>query len=224
MYFPWLQTKVAIPDKQFAKGHEDLVAWLDELDLICKQVVKKQGIDCYSEVLDLQKKMHVFVADMNGTLPKLCLLENRAKYCTQIDVAFLADVMLVSRSWISYHVPLEHLMEEERDIPPLARKHFTEDEERKLVEKIGRQEANLKLLRKVFPAVMESFNTWGTRELRDDFEKKFPGLLRHLATKYWYPDYETSVRPKRDAPFLDTEPLLTRVGCCGFSFCFPCIL
>ena len=67
MYFPWLQTKVAIPEKQFAKGHEDLVALLDGLDAICKQVAKKQGIECDSEILDLQKKMHVFVAEMNGT-------------------------------------------------------------------------------------------------------------------------------------------------------------
>jgi hypothetical protein len=115
-------------------------------------------------------------------------------------------------------------MEEERDIPPLARKHFTEEEERKLVEKIGRQEANFKLMRNVFPAIMESFKAWGTHELLEDFEKKFPGLLRHLSTKYWCPDYETCVRPKRDAPFLDAEPLFTRVGCFGFSFCFPCII
>ncbi len=67
LYFPWLQTKVVIPEKQFAKGHEDLVALLDELNAICKQVVKKQGIECDGEVLDLQKKMHIFVAEMNGT-------------------------------------------------------------------------------------------------------------------------------------------------------------
>lgn len=183
LYFPWLQTKVVIPAKQFAKGHKDLMTMLDELDGICKKVVGKQGIDCDKEVLKLHEKMHDFVVDMN-----------------------------------------EHLMEEERDIPPLARLHFTEEEEGKLVEKIGRQEASLKVLRNMFPAIMESMKEWGTPALRDDFEKKFPGLLRHLSNKYWNPDYETWVRPKRDAPLLQTEPFLTRVGCFGFSFCFPCIL
>ncbi len=68
LYFPWLQTRVVIPDKQFAKGHESLVAMLDEINGICKVVVKKQGIDCATEVVDLHKKMHICVTDMNGKL------------------------------------------------------------------------------------------------------------------------------------------------------------
>ena len=68
LYFPWLQTKVVIPAKEFAKGHEDLMAMLDEMDEICQKIVGKQGIDCHDEVLELHKKMHVFVVDMDGTL------------------------------------------------------------------------------------------------------------------------------------------------------------
>lgn len=126
-------------------------------------------------------------------------------------------------SWI-YDWLKEHLMEEERDIPPLAREHFTEQDEAKIVEKIGKEEANLKVLRNLFPAIMEAMASWGTPAQREKFESNFPGPLRHLAKKYWYPDYETFVKPKRDAPFLEAEPLLQRVGCFGISFCFPCII
>lgn len=62
-----MQTKCEIPEKQFAKGHESLVAQLDEIDGICKKVIAKQGIDCDAEILELHKKMHAFVPDMNGT-------------------------------------------------------------------------------------------------------------------------------------------------------------
>ena len=66
-YFPWMQQKCEIPEKQFAKGHETLVAQLDEIDDICKKVIQKQGIGCDAEILRLHKKMHEFVPDMNGT-------------------------------------------------------------------------------------------------------------------------------------------------------------
>ncbi len=115
-------------------------------------------------------------------------------------------------------------MEEERDIPPLARQHFIEEEEEKIVEKIGKQEANLKVLRSMFPAILEAMDVWGTPAQRSKFESKFPGPLLHVAKKYWFPDYESFVRPKRDAPLLETEPLLKRVGCFGIPFCFPCII
>ena len=65
-FFPWLQTKATIPEKEFAKGHADLVAILDDMDNTCKEVIKKQGIDCDKEILELHGKMHGFVKDMNG--------------------------------------------------------------------------------------------------------------------------------------------------------------
>lgn len=114
-------------------------------------------------------------------------------------------------------------MEEERDIPSLARQHFTEEEEAKIVEQIGKN-SGLAGFRNVFPAIMESMDTWGTPAQRQKIEASMPGPMLKLAEKYFYPDYETFVKPKRDAPLMDSEPLLTRVGCCGFSFCFPCIL
>jgi hypothetical protein len=43
------------------------VAQLDAIDDICKKVIKKQGIDCDDEIVELHTKMHVFVPDMNGT-------------------------------------------------------------------------------------------------------------------------------------------------------------
>jgi hypothetical protein len=41
--------------------------------------------------------------------------------------------------------------------------------------------------------------------------------------KYYVPDFETSIKPKRDAPFLVEEPILSRKKCFGLSFCIPCI-
>ena len=115
-------------------------------------------------------------------------------------------------------------MEEERDIPPLARQHFTEEEETKLVENFAQKEFKLSEVRNVWPAMMEAIDAWGTPEQRAKMESNVPGPIIHLAAKYWTPDYENCMKPKRDAPFLDSEPLLQRVGCFGISFCFPCIL
>jgi len=63
----------------------------------------------------------------------------------------------------------------------------------------------------------------------DDFVASMPPPIRHLAFKYFVPDYENVVVPMRDAPrsTLEKKPKLKlkRVGCCcGVPFCFPCIL
>lgn len=115
-------------------------------------------------------------------------------------------------------------MEEERDVPPLARVHFTEEEETKLVASFAQKEFSLAALRNIWPAMIEAIDSWGTPEQRKKIESSMPGFIAKLAAKYWMPDYENCIRPKRDAPFLETEPLLKRVGCLGIPFCFPCIL
>ena len=114
-------------------------------------------------------------------------------------------------------------MEEERDIPPIAREHFTEEEEAKVVEKIGK-EGSIKLMRNIFPAIMESIQTWGTPAQKAKIDALMPGPIKYLAAKYFNPDYETFVRPKRDAPLLEFEPVLSKKPCCGIPFCFPCIV
>jgi hypothetical protein len=114
-------------------------------------------------------------------------------------------------------------MEEERDIPDLARTHFTEAEETAIVEKIL-QSYSLGDTRNAIPFLVTDMRVWATPEYVEGFIGSMPGPLQSLLKNYWIPDFETSIKPKRDAPFLDTEPKLTKKGCCGISFCFPCIL
>jgi hypothetical protein len=113
-------------------------------------------------------------------------------------------------------------MEEERDIPPMLRAHFTEEEEKKVTQKIM-QKAGIGELRAVFPSVLISLQLWGKPEYVDKILKEIPAPMMHLINKYHIPDFETNIRPKRDAPLLSCEPKLSRKGCLGLSFCFPCI-
>ena len=117
----------------------------------------------------------------------------------------------------------EHLAEEERDIPPLLRANFTEQEEKRVVQRIL-QNAGLAEMRNIFPAVKESMESWATPEYIEMFSGEIPAPLRYVASNYYEPDYETFIRPKRDAPFLDSEPRLSQKGCFGISFCFRCVL
>ena len=115
-------------------------------------------------------------------------------------------------------------MEEERDIPPLARLHFTEKEEEMLVESFAHKEFKLSDMRKIWPSVVYAMNDWATPAQHEKIASSMPKFFGQLAAKYWIPDYDNCIRPKRDAPFLDSEPVFQRVGCFGISFCFPCIL
>ena len=118
----------------------------------------------------------------------------------------------------------QHIMEEERDVPPLAKKYFTEqDEKREVMDKMMKT-VSLKQLRFMFPPALDTMEIWASNEYVLEFRKKLPGPLVSLADNYWRPDFDTSIKPKRDAPFLEgTKPTLTLKGCCGISICFKCI-
>ena len=115
-----------------------------------------------------------------------------------------------------------HLMEEERDIPPEARKHFTKKDEDEIMKVLIRH-AKYSELRDVFPIVLEATKEWGKPEYVEDFRNVVPSPLIYMANTYYVPDYESYLKPKRDAPLFDTKPHLSRKGCCGINFCFPCI-
>jgi hemerythrin-like domain-containing protein len=118
---------------------------------------------------------------------------------------------------------VEHLKEEEEIIPQLLRDNFTKEEESNIVDKIVKS-GGLSLARNFLPMILEAMEDWATPEFYDDFMKSLPPPIRMLVINYYIPDYETAIRPLRDAPTLPTKPNLSRVGCCTISFCFPCIL
>eukprot|EP00339_Tiarina_fusa_P002570 CAMPEP_0117002788 /NCGR_PEP_ID=MMETSP0472-20121206/4331_1 /TAXON_ID=693140 ORGANISM="Tiarina fusus, Strain LIS" /NCGR_SAMPLE_ID=MMETSP0472 /ASSEMBLY_ACC=CAM_ASM_000603 /LENGTH=297 /DNA_ID=CAMNT_0004703233 /DNA_START=73 /DNA_END=967 /DNA_ORIENTATION=+ len=117
------------------------------------------------------------------------------------------------RAAILIYVPEmnSHLAEEERDIPDLARKHFTEAEETAIVEKIL-QSYSLGDTRNTIPFLVADMRVWASPEYVEGFIGNMPGPLQGLLKDYWIPDFETSIKPKRDAPFLGTEPSLTKKG------------
>ncbi|CAJ1945200.1 unnamed protein product [Cylindrotheca closterium] len=116
----------------------------------------------------------------------------------------------------------EHMAEEERDIPPLAKKVFTEAEEKKILNKIIRR-SKPTTTRKFSPSILISVSEWSTPEYYLEFRKEIPGPVLHVMEKYYRPDFETSIKPKRDAPFLQEEPILSRRKCFGLPFGPSCI-
>jgi len=181
IYFPWLQTRAKIPEKELSKEHEELVEMLDGLASVCNKVISKFGYGCKEEVEELRKRTHDLVIDMK-----------------------------------------EHMAEEERDIPPLAKKVFTEADDKKIRNKIVRRSTPSDT-RKFFPSILISISEWGTPEYLSQFRKEIPGPVLHVMEKYYRPDFETNIKPKRDAPFFLEEPILSKRKCFGLPFGPSCI-
>ena len=68
------------------------------------------------------------------------------------------------------------------------------------------------------PSVMIAMQQWASKEFVDEFFGSIPAPLRMLYTNYYLPDYETCVRPMRDAPLLDSKPSLSKEKCREISF------
>mmetsp|Transcript_27729 Transcript_27729/g.59228 ORF Transcript_27729/g.59228 Transcript_27729/m.59228 type:complete len:159 (-) Transcript_27729:246-722(-) len=116
-----------------------------------------------------------------------------------------------------------HLKEEEETLPEILRNNFTQKEEIEIVEKIL-QAGGLALAKKFLPAILLAISEWATSEYYEDFCASIPPPIKHLAFKYYLPDFENVAMAMRDAPTFDKKPKLKKVGCCGISVCFPCIL
>ena len=114
------------------------------------------------------------------------------------------------------------MAEEEEEIPPLAKKVFTEAEEKKVQHKIIKR-SKLSATRTCYPSRMISVSEWSTPEYFGDFRKEIPGPVLHVMEKYYRPDFDTNIKPKRDAPFLQEEPILSRRKCFGLSLGPSCI-
>ena len=68
IYFPWMMTKVTIPDKEFGKSHEDLMNDMAEIKLCCAEIIKKKGKGCSANVAILKEKVPKFEVDMKAHL------------------------------------------------------------------------------------------------------------------------------------------------------------
>ncbi|KAI2504697.1 Hemerythrin HHE cation binding domain [Fragilaria crotonensis] len=125
----------------------------------------------------------------------------------------------------------EHLAEEERDITPLLRAHFTQKENDEIVQEILKR-GGVQSMRNLLPSILVAMQQWGSLDFFEEFWGSIPGPVRHLATNYFIPDYENCIAAKRDAPFWEAtaknrhqqRPPLKRTKCCKISFCFPCII
>jgi len=182
IYFPWVRTKVELPNKKLSDGHVELIAKLATIQTICETVIHKGGVDCTDELAELKDKMLELEKDM-----------------------------------------LDHLQEEETDIPPLLRANFTKEEEDPIIQKIG-QSGGLGGIRLIFPCIVLAMKEWASPLFFDDFMATIPAPIRHLMDTYIVPDELNCVVPKRDAPFLSEKPALNRVKCCRVPFCCPCII
>jgi hemerythrin superfamily protein len=187
IYFPFLQTRSEIPEKEYGASHKELMLQLDVMRDLADNVVVKKGVDVGNEITELKRLVPSFVKEMN-----------------------------------------KHLLEEEQAIPPILREHFTEDENEKAVEKVI-QKGGLNLARVEVPAIVEALHEWGTENAVQDFYSKMPPPILHLVMTYYEPDYETYVKPLRDAPMLKEDMAeasveLHRTPCCKIPGCFPSIL
>mmetsp|Transcript_17074 Transcript_17074/g.34376 ORF Transcript_17074/g.34376 Transcript_17074/m.34376 type:complete len:284 (+) Transcript_17074:67-918(+) len=193
----------------FVRMHHDIeeeifFPWLAEKATL---PTKKYG-KSHEELLDMLKNIGVVCVAIINKKGKNC--ENYIR-----DLAMQADKLVPELR--------VHLQEEEEEIPALEREHYTKADEEMVVKKIIAR-APFSELREVFPAILEGISEWGTEAYRDDLLRQLPAPLRYLMLHYFVPDYESSIKPKRDAPFLDAKPTLTRKRCCGIFFCCACII
>jgi len=162
---------------------------------------------------------HVGLMKLMDEIQGACkkMIEKKGKGCSE-------EVKIVQEKTGSLvETMVEHLKEEETMVPPALREHFKEEEEKELIQKILQKEG-LAMCRSFLPSIMVAMNDWAKPEFKKEFLSTMPGPILHLYTKYYEPDYFTYVVPMRDAPKLEKQPALTKVGCCGIPFCFPCIL
>jgi hemerythrin-like domain-containing protein len=115
-----------------------------------------------------------------------------------------------------------HLKEEEEIVPALLRGNFTAEDEKKILQKIGKREG-VSGMRSFFPSVFFAMREWATPSFQEELMASLPGSFQTLIKGYFIPDYENCVIPKRDAPTLDSMPTLSKVKCCKIPFCCACI-
>lgn len=153
--------------------------------------------------------------DMKDACTTIC--QKGGKECNK-EIALLKNMVPIFEKDMC-----AHLKEEEETIPGLLRDNFTQEEEGAIVEQIL-QAGGLEMAKKFLPAVLSAMQEWATSGFYDEFCASMPPPIKHLVFKYFVPDFENVVVSMRDAPTLKTKPKLKKVGCCGISFCFPCIL
>lgn len=164
-------------------------------------------------------KSHEELIETMSRMKDACIVicKGKGKGCTK-EIAFLKTTIPTFVKDMN-----DHLREEEETIPALLRDNFTQEEEGKIVEKILAG-GGLKMTKKFLPAILLAMQEWAKPEFYEVFLGSMPPPVRHLAFKYYLPDFENVVMAMRDAPTLAKKPSLKKTGCFGIPFCFPCIL
>ena len=117
---------------------------------------------------------------------------------------------------------LGHLQEGETNIPALLHANFTQEEHDVCMHMTLKKERILGLCM-FLPSIHMAMQAWASQEFINQFFGSIPPPLHMLYRNYYLPDYETCLRPMRDAPLLESKPSLSKTKCCKIPFCIPCI-
>ncbi|KAL7524257.1 hypothetical protein ACHAXR_001858, partial [Thalassiosira sp. AJA248-18] len=64
IYFPWIKSKAEYPEKEFSKGHHDLMAAMRDMKEACTTICQKGGKECNKEIALLKNMVPIFEKDM----------------------------------------------------------------------------------------------------------------------------------------------------------------
>ncbi|KAL7543032.1 hypothetical protein ACHAWF_007311, partial [Thalassiosira exigua] len=68
IYFPWIKTKAEYPEKEFSKGHEELMKAMGVMKKACQTIVAKKGKGCADEIKLMKEKVPAFEKEMRAHL------------------------------------------------------------------------------------------------------------------------------------------------------------
>jgi len=68
IYFPWIESKAPIPDKENTPSHKELITTMERQKVACESICQKGGKNCTSEISLLKNTIPAFVIDMRSHL------------------------------------------------------------------------------------------------------------------------------------------------------------
>lgn len=68
IYFPWIESKAPIPEKELSQSHEELISTMQQMKGACEAICQKGGVDCTTEISLLKNTIPTFETDMRSHL------------------------------------------------------------------------------------------------------------------------------------------------------------